>query len=107
MRTIGIAVALAAVLLPSGGSAYVVGGSNLPSFLGYPSHDCDEPTKPYKPYQFSDQWEIDQYNEDVEQYNNELDEFVDCIREYLDNANNDIKRIQEKAQEAVNDLESL
>jgi hypothetical protein len=83
--------------------AIVIGGSNLGMF-GYSSHDCTKPTKPYKPYSFSDQWQIDSYNSEVDLYNSERERYVSCIKEYVENANNDIERIKEKAQEAINEV---
>lgn len=95
------------VLVPlvNSGHAIVFGGSNL-MMMDYPSHDCGfKPTKPYRPSSFSSQWEIDSYNAKVRQFNDEMETFVDCIEEYLDNCSNDIKRIKEKMQEAINDVE--
>ena len=98
---------LALFAMPLQSYAYVYGGSNLPVF-GYPSHDCSQPySKPYKPYSFNSQWEVDQYNREVRQYNDELEEYFSCIKEYVDNANSDLKRIQDAAQDAINEANSL
>lgn len=100
-----LVLAVCAAMLPVSASGSVFGGTNFSSFLGYPDHDCDKPTEPYKPYRFTDQWQVDQYNAEVETYNWQIRQYVDCIEEYLENAANDIERIQEKAQEAIDDLE--
>ncbi|HIC40882.1 MAG TPA: hypothetical protein EYO74_05710 [Piscirickettsiaceae bacterium] len=71
--------------------------------FGYPSHDCYKPIKPYKPISFDDQWSVDQYNMEVENYNSQLQIYISCIEDFVDNANNDIKRIREKAEEAINE----
>jgi len=93
-------------MVSSGTVAMVFGGSNLGLF-GYPSHTCSPPySKPVKPYSFTDQWQIDQYNSEVEDYNYEMQSFRDCIRSYVDNAKNDIKRIKKKANEAINEANS-
>jgi hypothetical protein len=93
-------------MVSSNAVAMVFGGSNL-DFLGYPSHTCTAPySKPIKPYSFSSQWEVDQYNMEVENYNRERREFISCIEEYVDNEKNDIKRIKEKANEAINEANS-
>ncbi|AGH97815.1 hypothetical protein A11S_995 [Micavibrio aeruginosavorus EPB] len=76
--------------------AYVIGGSNL-GFSGYPEADC---VVPYKPYEFLDEYE-------VERYNRNLEEYVTCIKEYLENADNDIRRIQEAAEAAIREAKSL
>lgn len=89
--------------MPISVGAYIYGGGNL-GYSGYPSHDCDKPIKPSKPYSFSSQWEIDSYNSEVESYNSQLQDYISCVEEYTDNANNDIKRIQEKAQEAIDEV---
>ncbi|HEV2563395.1 MAG TPA: hypothetical protein VGT78_14760 [Rhizomicrobium sp.] len=97
----------ATIFASSGARAVVIGGSNLPLF-GYPDHQCTKPyDKPVKPYEFHDQDEINLYNSEVDEYNSQLERFTACIREYLENANNDIKRIQEKAQDAVDEANSL
>lgn len=84
-------VLIAAGLVVSGAAgAIVLGGSNL-GVMGYPDHRC---RKPYRPSQFSEESEV--YS-----YNNEVDRFVRCIREYVENADNDIQRIQEKGQAAI------
>ena len=93
-------------LLPSLAAAIVFGGSNL-GIMGYPDHSCSPPySKPIKPYQFNSQWEIDQYNSEVQSYNYELETYLDCIQEYVDNAKNDIKRITEKANSAIDEANS-
>ena len=43
------------VLLVTNSFSFVAGGSNL-DYFGYPQHNCK---KPYKPYEFRDQWELD------------------------------------------------
>lgn len=90
------------MIIPLNAEAYIYGGSNL-GYSGYPSHDCNEPVKPFKPYSFTSQWEIDSYNAQVKNYNSQLQDYIACLEEYTDNANNDIKRIQEKAREAIDD----
>lgn len=59
--------------------AFVYGGSNL-GYLGYPEPRC------YIPYN-GDNWQKQEY--------------VRCINDYVENAQNDIKRIREKAEDAV------
>lgn len=90
------------MLIPLTAHAMVFGGSNL-DFSGYPSHDCIKPTKPTKPYSFDSQWEVDSYNSEVDFYNSQLQQYLNCINEYIENANNDIKIIKEKAQEAIDE----
>lgn len=107
MRILSLAAVIAlAVLLPASGSAIVIGGSNFQLLRGYPDHTCHKPSKPYKPYEFTKQYEVDLYNAEVDAYNSDLRQFSDCISEYVENVANDIKRIKEKAQAAIDDLES-
>jgi hypothetical protein len=104
-RTLIVAVIVCGIV-SSNAFAIVFGGSNL-GILGYPSHDCSAPySKPIKPYSFSSQWEVDRYNSEVENYNNQLREFIRCIEKYVDNAKNDIQRVKEKANEAINEANS-
>lgn len=103
--TVRTVVIVALVLVPCLALAIVLGGSNLGLF-GYPSHSCSKPQKPHKPFQFTDQWELDRYNAEVRRYNSELELYFSCINEYIDNSKNDIRRIQEKMQEAIRDAKS-
>ncbi len=77
-----------------GGNAFalVLGGSNF-GLLGYPEHHCLKPTKPFE---FRDEWEIENFKRDVSIYK-------DCVVEYLENADNDIRRIQEATEELINE----
>lgn len=93
---------LLVLLFPLSAYAVVFGGSNL-GFGGYPSHDCIKPTKPFKPYSFNSQWEVDSYNSQVDLYNSQLQQYLNCIDECIENADSDIKRIKEKAQEAIDE----
>jgi hypothetical protein len=86
--------------------AYVIGGTNL-SFLGYPDHSCRKPNKPIKPYSFDNRSEVDTYNGQVDSYNFELQRYITCVKEYLENAGNDIKRIEEKMDGAVAEAKRL
>jgi hypothetical protein len=99
-----IVLSISTLLVPLSAHALVFGGSNL-NFTGYPSHDCFKPTKPFKPYSLDTQWEVDSYNSSVNIYNSQLEQYLSCINEYIDNSNNDIKRIKEKAQEALDETE--
>ena len=85
---------LLTVSLPA--HALIFGGTNL-GFMGYPEHEC---MQPYKPFEFTDQFQVDQYNRDFERY-------IDCIKEYVENADNDIKRIQEAAEAAIDEAKSI
>lgn len=95
-------ISLFLLLFSTSTNASVFGGSNL-GYSGYPAHTCIKPTKPYKPFSFSNQWDVDSYNSQVEYYNTQLRRYLYCIDEYIKNANNDIERIREKAKEAIND----
>lgn len=85
-----VLIGVLTLAIPLSAHAVVFGGSNL-SFAGYPSHACFKPTKPFKPYLFDNQWEIDSYNSSVNIYNSLLEQYLSCINKYIDNANNDIK----------------
>lgn len=84
--------------------AFIVGGSNFGSFI-YPEHACGlKPILPSKPFAFSSQQEIDDYNNKIKVYNKAIKVYSKCINEYLDNANRDMQRIREKAKDAVDDM---
>lgn len=77
-------------LLAAPSQAFVLGETNF-SFAGYPDHTCSEP---YVPFSFSDQFELDNFKRDVEEYR-------DCIKKYVEAAKLDKERITEKSNEAV------
>ena len=58
-----------------------------------PSHSC---TKPYKPYEFKDQWEVDSFNDDVNRYKS-------CISDFVEEQNNEAQRHAEAAEEAIDE----
>lgn len=77
------------IFLISPVSAYVSGGSNL-GFMGYPECSCRKPMKTF----ISSKWELDDYKFQHARY-------IDCVNEYIDNANKDIRRIKEKAEQSL------
>ncbi len=58
-----------------------------------PSHSC---SKPYKPYKFTSQYEIDSFNDEVET-------FKQCINDFIEEMNDDSKRHQDAAEEAIDE----
>lgn len=62
-----------------------------------PSHSC---RKPYKPFSFSNQWEVDSFNDDVRQYRKCIEEFIEEQQEAIDNH-------RQAAEEAIDDWESF
>lgn len=77
-------------------SAIVIGGSNL-SLMGYADPECREP---HKPYNLDTDYEINKYNDDMEEY-------IECLEEYTQSARNDIKRIEEAIQNTNRKLRDL
>jgi hypothetical protein len=83
-----------------------VGGTNLPT-PGYPEHKCAAPmNQPDRPFR-NDEYSTRSYTSEVERYNRQVKEFRDCMADYVDKANNDIRRIQEAAQRALDDFQKL
>ena len=85
--------------------AMVIGPTNF-GFSGYPAHSCYKPLKPRKPYSTTEQWEVDRYNIEVDSYNSQLRIYQDCASDYVEAAQNDMKRIREKVDELLRDIES-
>lgn len=102
-----LVAALVGGMLASGSAAAIVfGGSNL-SLSRYPEHDCNPPySKPTRPYS-NDEWAIRSYNNEVDRYNDDMREFRQCALDYIENANNDIKRIQEGIQNVIDEAERM
>jgi|TARA_B110000503_G_C6954606_1_gene332446 hypothetical protein len=104
MRKIFIAIII--MIVSSNSFGIVFGGSNL-GFLGYDEHSCTKPYRPTEPYSFDSQWAIDNYNNEVDQYNYEQELYVSCIKKYVENAQNDIKRIGEAIDDAIDEANEL
>lgn len=58
-----------------------------------PSHSC---SKPYKPYEFNSQWELDNFNNDVENYKR-------CISNFIDEQNEETENHREAASGAIDE----
>lgn len=58
-----------------------------------PSHAC---SKPIKPYQFSSQWQVDSFNDDVRRYKT-------CIADFVGEQQDAITRHQSAAQDAIDE----
>jgi len=86
--TIGILVFLIPVSIAS---AYYFGRSNLT--FGYPDCNCYPPNKPY---QFSSDYEVDRFR-------NEVNDYIDCVNSYLEAAENDIEQISDAMDDARNE----
>lgn len=58
-----------------------------------PSYSC---SKPYKPYQFNSQWEIDVFNNDVQRYKR-------CISDFVEEQNEAAEKHRQAASDAIDD----
>lgn len=58
-----------------------------------PSHGC---RKPYKPYKFTNEWEIDNFK-------NEVDDYKQCINDFVEEQNDAIQNHKDAAEEAIDD----
>lgn len=80
--------------------AYVIGGTNF-GFSGYPSFSEFTPHQPYTSYDGTvSKSQYETYKRDVENY-------VNAAKEYIENGNNDIKRIQDAQQSALDQANSI
>lgn len=78
-------------------------GSNLAE--GYPEPACGErPQVPERPEKFDTEEAIVEYNAKVDAYNASMERLVECVREYVANANDDMKQIRKRAEEAIRSL---
>jgi len=53
-------------------------------------------SKPSKPYQIEYQWELDNFNDEVQRYQS-------CISEFIDEQNNVIRKHQQAADDAIDE----
>ena len=61
-----------------------------------PSHSC---SKPYKPYEFTDKYQVDSFKNDVERYKS-------CISDFVDEQNTASKKHLKAASEAIDEWNS-
>lgn len=83
------------VLLVAGSGfifGFVMGGTNF-SISGYPKFFRYKPSTPFHTGTIAE-WEYDSYQSSVER-------FVDEAKTYVENADNDVRRIRESQQEAI------
>ena len=98
----GLPRVLALITLVSLGAG-ATAGTNLPE--GYPDLACGErPEVPQRPEKFETEEAIEEYNAKVDAYNASMERLVECVQEYVANANDDMKRIRNRAEEAINSL---
>ena len=64
---------------------------------GQPDHDS---MKPYKPYSFSSQWEI-------ENFRNEVEEYKRCIAEFVEEQQDAIRNHTQAADDAIDEWNSF
>jgi len=86
MKNIIVTLALSALCLPS----------SVSSDMFTPSHSC---SKPYKPYEFRDQYEIDNFMSEVEA-------FKRCINDFVEEMNDAARKHQEAAEDAIDEWNS-
>jgi hypothetical protein len=58
-----------------------------------PSHSC---RKPSKPYQFTSEWEVQSFNDDVARYKR-------CIQDFVDEQNQAVENHRQAASNAIDD----
>ena len=80
-------------------------GTNLPE--GYPAPECgNRPEVPERPEKFETEEAIREYNAKVDAYNQSMERLIECVRAYVANANDDMKQIRKRAEEAIDRLSS-
>lgn len=78
-------------------SAFILPSGVVKADMFQPSHSC---TKPFKPFKFNNQYEVDQFNDDVERYK-------ECISDFVEEQNSAIRKHNNAAQEAIDDWNSF
>ena len=62
-----------------------------------PSHSC---SKPFKPYSFTSEYELNSYKDDIESYKR-------CIENFVEEQQGAIKKHQEAANDAISEYNSF
>jgi hypothetical protein len=60
------------------------------------SHSC---SKPYKPYKFTEQYQLDNFNDEVERYKR-------CMANFIEEQNNEAEEHKEAAENAIQEWNS-
>ena len=89
------AVVALIVFTTNSADAVVFGPSNL-GLGSYPSPRCYEPAIPYGNDEYS--WSS---------FRRQANEYIDCINEYVEAADNDVRRIRDEQEEAIQDAENF
>ncbi len=58
-----------------------------------PSHGC---SRPYKPCQFNSQWELDRFEDEVEDYKR-------CISDFVEEQNEAVRKHRQAAEDAIDE----
>lgn len=95
MKKIIIIAVIFVLCLCSAGMGYVYGGSNL-TLSRYPEFSALRPSKPYGKNRY-----------DAERYQNDVISYRRQAQEYLNNAENDVKRINEAVNDTVEQVNSV
>jgi hypothetical protein len=85
MRNIAVLAAIISFAICMTNSAY--------ADMFFPSHSC---SKPYKPYQFNNEWELENFKNEVEQYKQ-------CITEFVEEQDEAIRKHKNAAEEAIDE----
>lgn len=72
---------------------FIFGAQPISADMFTPSHYC---SKPYKPYDFADEWAVQRFKDDVETYQS-------CIEDFVEEQRNAIKKHQKAAAEAIDE----
>ena len=73
------------------------GTVNIYADMFTPSASC---SKPYKPYQFTDQYQVDTFNDEVQRYKA-------CIMNFVEEQNDAIRNHQNAQSEAIDEWNSF
>lgn len=66
-----------------------------------PSPYCSKPSKPLKPYAFSNQFEIDSYKLRIEEFINDAERYKRCIQAFVEEQENDANTHKNAANNAI------
>ncbi len=74
-----------------------IGAVSINADMFTPSASC---SKPYKPYEFTDQYQLDSFNDDVRRYKI-------CIMDFVEEQNNAIRNHQNAQSSAIDEWNSF
>lgn len=72
-----------------------------------PNHNCYKPSKPFKPYSFNSQWELDNYKNQINIFKTEVQTYQSCINRFISQQEDEIQNHQNAINNSIDEWNSF